>query len=84
MKFVMCSVLDLVGQQYGRPFFAVSSGSAIRGFTDEVNTVSESTLYKHPDDFQLFEVGSFEDSTGAIVVLDVPSMLISGAACAVR
>lgn len=79
MKYVMCSVLDLIGQQYGRPFFVVSVGSAIRGFSDEVNTPAEqSVLFKHPDDFQLFEIGVFDDSSCKFELLDVPKMLVSG------
>lgn len=78
-KYVMCTVLDLTAQQYGRPFFAVSDGSAIRGFSDEINHEdAQSILYKHPDDFQLFKIGSFDDSTGK-VELSEPVMLIAGA-----
>lgn len=75
----MCSVFDLVAQQYGRPFFAVSDGSAIRGFSDEVNN-PESQLYRHPDDYQLFILGEFDDASAAISVLDVPQLLVSGSA----
>lgn len=83
-KYVMCSVLDLTAQQYGRPFFTISDGSAIRGFSDEVNQPNEnSILYKHPDDFQLFRLGTFDDSSGSVVLQD-PVMLVSGASVAVR
>lgn len=80
-KYIMCSVLDLAAQQYGRPFFAISDGSAIRGFVDEVNHEdANSILYKHPDDFQLFRLGTFDDGGGKIE-LQEPVMLISGASC---
>lgn len=78
-NLVVCTVLDLVSQQYGRPFFTVSTGSAIRGFSDEVNEPHEqSVLYRHPDDFQLFCLGSFDDETGKFALDDVPQMLVSG------
>lgn len=83
-KYTMCSVLDLTAQQYGRPFFTISDGSAIRGFSDEINHPDDnSILYKHPDDFQLFRIGTFDDSTGKVDLCD-PVMLVSGASVAVR
>lgn len=79
MKYSVCSVLDIVSQQYGRPFFTLNEGSAIRGFTDEVNQPNESSvLYKHPNDFQLFVLGTFDDSNCKFELLDVPRMLVSG------
>lgn len=77
--YQMCTVLDMVAQQYGRPFFAVSEGSAIRGFQDEVNRPGDSVLFQHPDDFQLFIMGQFDDETAAIDLLDTPRLLVSGA-----
>lgn len=85
MKYVVCSVLDLTGQQYGRPFTVVSDGSAIRSFSDEINHASDSSLlYKHPDDFQLFKLGTFDDSSALFELLDVPVMLVAGSSVAVR
>lgn len=83
--YVMCSVLDMTAQQFGRPFTTVSDGSAIRSFSDEVNHPSDtSILYKHPDDFQLFKIGLFDDLSGSIELLPTPLLLISGSAVAVR
>lgn len=80
----MCSVLDMVAQQYGRPFFAVSEGSAIRGFSDEVNRSADSVLYQHPNDFQLFYLGTFDDADCSFDVLSTPRLLVSGAQVAER
>lgn len=78
-RYVMCSVLDLAAQQYGRPFFSVSDGSAVRGFVDEVNREDkQSLLFNHPDDFQLFKIGVFDDETGKVELQDAV-MLLSGA-----
>lgn len=76
--YKMCSILDMVAQQYGRPFFAVSEGSAVRGFSDEVNN-RESMLYKHPRDYQLFLLGTFDDEDGRCSLSDSPVLLASGA-----
>lgn len=78
--YVMCSVKDLVADQFGRPFFAVSDGSAIRGFADEVNS-ADSMLAKHPADFQLFHMGVFDDESGEIFAESPYRLLISGPQC---
>lgn len=84
-KYQMCSVLDMVAQQYGRPFFTVSDGTAIRSFADEIlKGGPDSTLSTHPDDFQLFLIGTFDDDSCQIDLLASPQLLISGAAIAQR
>ncbi len=82
--YQMCSVLDMVAGQYGRPFFTVSEGSAIRGFSDEINRPGESALYQHPNDFQLFHVGTFDDENCQFVLSDTPRLLVSGSNVAQR
>lgn len=79
-KYTVCTVLDMVAGQYGRPFFAVSEGSALRGFADEVNSNTESMLYKHPSDFQLFMLGEFDDSNAQFELISPPKLIVSGAA----
>ena len=74
MKMVICSIRDSAADAYGRPFFLPSVGVAIRSFTDEVNRPSEDNqIYQHPEDFDLFELGEFDDTTGRFVLLDVLS-----------
>ena len=50
---------------YSRPFFSLTHGEAIRTFTDAVNT-EDSPYNRHPADYTLFHVGSFDDSLGAL------------------
>ena len=74
MKMVICSIRDSAADAYGRPFFLPSVGVAIRSFTDEVDRPSEDNqIYQHPEDFDLFELGEFDDTTGRFVLLDVLS-----------
>lgn len=68
-KYEMCTVFDMVALQYGRPFFTVSTGTAVRSLAHEVNTPSDSTLYRSPQDFQLFHIGAFDDERGVITLL---------------
>jgi len=65
MKLVLCSVKDRAADAYGRPMFVPSVGVAIRSFSDEVNRKDqENQLFNHPDDFDLYELGEFDDNTG--------------------
>ncbi len=79
MKYVVVSIKDRAADAFGRPAFVPSVGVAIRSFSDEVNRDnSENQMYAHPDDFDLFELGSYDDSTGIVEMLDQPKLLILG------
>ena len=68
---IIVSVKDTAAQAFGRPIFVPSVAVAVRSLRDEVNRKdSTDDLAKHPDDFELYEIGSFDDSTGIIEVID--------------
>ncbi len=76
MKMVIVSILDTAAGAYGRPAFVASEGVAVRQFQDEVNRASEDNqLYKHPDDFQLFYLGTFDDNIGGMDLLAQPKLI---------
>lgn len=76
MKMVIVSILDTAAGAYGRPAFVASEGVAVRQFQDEVNRAhDDNQLYKHPDDFQLFYLGVFDDNTGGIDLLAQPKLI---------
>ena len=56
------SVYDSAVGAYMTPFFMQSSGAAIRAFTDIANDL-QSAICKHPTDYSLFELGSWDDAT---------------------
>lgn len=61
--FVVC-IRDRAADVFGTPNFVTSLGSAIRGFADEVNRPAENNmLNKHPEDFDMFHLGSYDDSS---------------------
>lgn len=79
MELYVCSIRDAKSEAFGRPFCAQSLGQAIRSFEDEVNRAHEENIvYKHPDDFQLFALGRFDDSTGLFKCSEVPQLLQAG------
>ena len=79
MKMIVVSIKDRAADAYGRPFYVPSVGVAIRSFQDEVNRDSEDNqMYHHSDDFDLFELGSFDDATGLFDLFDNPKLLTLG------
>lgn len=61
----MFAVRDSKALAFLQPFFSTANGSALRALSDAVND-GKSTLAMHPEDYILYEVGSFDDQTGEI------------------
>lgn len=59
----MCAVHDSAVDAFNPPIFVAAVGAATRSFIDEVNR-PDSAFYMHPDDFQLYELGTFDQITG--------------------
>jgi len=73
--FVVC-VKDRAAEVFNRPFFVPHRNVAIRDFTDEVNrAAADNQLNKHPDDFDLYLLGEFNDNTGEFSI-SVPQVLV--------
>lgn len=79
MKLIMCAVRDRAADAYARPMFVPSVGLAIRSFSDEVNRNAEDNqMNKHADDFDLYELGTYDDETAKFEILEVPKQLAIG------
>lgn len=63
------SVYDDKADAYTQPFFAPTSGVAIRQFTQAAND-EKHEFHKHAADYTLFEIGEFSEQTGAIYAHD--------------
>lgn len=68
-KFVVCAVRDRAVDGFGIPIFVPSEGAAIRSFADEVNR-KESAMAQHPEDYDLYFLGLFDDGSGQFGVDD--------------
>jgi hypothetical protein len=78
MKLFIVTVFDKGAAAYNRPFFVPSLGLAIRGFQDELNREAEDNpMFKHPSDFELYSLGSFDDNSGEFTT-EKPHFLTSG------
>ena len=70
------TVYDSKSGAYMRPFYARSKGEAIRSFTTEVNSGSDTSLVaQYPADFTLFHLGSFDDEKASFDLLPTPVSL---------
>jgi len=79
MKLIICTVKDRAADAYGRPMFVPSTGVAIRSFSDEINrNNADNQLYNHPDDFDLYELGEFDDNSGLFSLHEQPKLLSLG------
>lgn len=63
MRYKIFTIRDRAIDAYGQPFYAVSTGGAVRSFADEINRTGNA-LNAHPEDYDLFMLGEFDDATG--------------------
>lgn len=75
-KFAVLSVRDIVADTYGRPFFAPNVPSGARSLRSEVNNPQAGMLHTNPADFQLFELGVFDDQTCQFELLPQPHQVL--------
>jgi len=65
------SVYDTKVGAYLQPFFCPAKGAAIRSFSDIANE-KDSQIGRHPGDYVLFELGSWDDSNASVAMHDAP------------
>jgi len=69
MNLKAFSILDTKSDTFAPPFFFSTTGQAVRAFKDLVND-DRSTVHRHPSDYRLFCIGTFDDLTGELCKLD--------------
>lgn len=74
MKYAVCAVKDRAIDAFNRPIYVPTIGVAIRSFTDEVNR-KDSELANHPEDYDLYELGSWDDQTAIYTPNEVPRVI---------
>lgn len=77
MVLIVVGIRDTAVDAFMRPWFVPSTGMAIRSFQDEVRN-AESPMAKHPADYTLFQLGSFDEDSGKFENLDSPRQLVRG------
>lgn len=65
MKMTVLAVRDRCADVFAQPMFVMSLGSAVRSFGDEINRADPNNQFnKHPEDFDLWHLGFWDDNTG--------------------
>ena len=65
MKQMIFSVFDEKAKAFANPFFIPNKGQAVRSFGDAVSD-GNTMLSKHPGDYQLYEIGTFDESSAVL------------------
>ena len=79
MKLKAYTIYDVASGVYMRPFFSQADGQATRGFKD-IATDADHEVGKHPEDYTLYRIGTFNDGTGEIEGEQL-TKLITGLQC---
>lgn len=72
------SIYDDAANAYMSPFFMHNHGLATRAFTDQVNSENPNQISEHPEQFALFQIGEYDDTTGLITSLGSPKPMGRG------
>lgn len=76
MILVICAVRDSAVDAFMNPFFVPHVGAALRAFTDECRKAG-TTFNAHPEHFELYELGTFDDATGTFVMKERRSVALA-------
>lgn len=70
MKHEIFTVYDIKTEAYLPPFYMPTKGAAIRAIMDTLDDPNHQ-FSKHPEDFTLFHIGTFDDVDANLVSLKV-------------
>ena len=76
MRVNVYSIFDVAAGVYQRPFFCQADGEAMRAFGD-LCMDAEHPVGKHPHDYSLFRIGTYDDNKGALVG-EAPECMANG------
>lgn len=65
MKLSLVALKDRATDNFGKIITVRTTGEAVRSLSDEVRN-NESAISKHPEDYDLYLVGYFNEDTGQI------------------
>lgn len=68
------SIYDVKAEAYLPPFFMNTKGQATRAIADCVNDINHQ-FHAHPEDYTIFHLGAFEDTTGVIELNNAPQSM---------
>lgn len=73
------TVKDRALDIYNLPFTMNTAAQAVRSFTDEINgDKTRSQVAQHPDDYDLYIIGEYDEQTAAVLPLQPIEMIVRG------
>lgn len=77
MNLVVLAAYDKKARAYLHPFYAVHVDVGTRNFASAVNDAkSDHPITKNPEDFALYQLGSWDDASGLFTLLGSPVHLV--------
>lgn len=77
MILYVLSLRDVKSDTFGSPIFTPNVGGTIRDITDYVNDRDpKETAQKHPSDFHLMRLGTFDNVKGRFDLLPLPDFIL--------
>lgn len=75
----MFTVKDRAIDTYNIPFTQTTREEAVRNFKDQINDDPKTNpLAKHPDDYDLYMVGEFDENWGKLEPIGNPQLIARG------
>ncbi len=78
-KFQMYSIYDAKAQIFHPPYFNLTHGEAERTFGQIVND-EKTQISQFPEDFDLYHIGEYNDSTGKMSPNETPKHMLKAIA----
>lgn len=83
MKYVICAIFDKKTECFSQPMYFQTPAQGARSFGDAVND-PKSDFSRHPEDYALMHVGTFDESDGRLEAPAAGPVLIVQALSMVR
>lgn len=77
MKMYVLAIRDRQQDGFSQPAFVPAIGLAVRGFGDEINN-EQSPMFNHADDYDLYQLATWDTDTGEFTNLDRPKQIAIG------
>lgn len=81
MTKFMYTVYDQKSESYSMPFFHLARGDALRAFTSAANDKEKSNIGLYPEDYDLFELGTYDERTGEFEIYEVKKHVAAAQEC---
>lgn len=79
MILKLVAIKDVKVGAFQQPACVAAVGAAERAFSDAVSNPNKDTdISRHPEDFELYILGEFNDENGAINAYTTPTFLMGG------